>query len=533
MSGIDPNATMPAGPPTGPPSGFPPPGLDGDDGDGDGPEGPRRPGRALLIVAAVVVVLALAGGVGWVVAGDEGDGAATTTTADAATDDDPGDGPPPTPPEGEAGGDSVGDDYTPDSGATGYDVEHYDLEIAWDPDTLELDGVATITATATQDLSAFSVDLYELEVGEVTVDGEPAEVDVDGRDVRITPTAVVAEDDEFEVEIAYGGEPDPVISAGFPTGWLTTDDGGAYVIGEPDGAATWFPGNDHPSDKATFSFALTVPDDLTAGANGAFEGREPGDDGLTTWHWSEDDPMATYLAVVAIGDYRLVEEETEAGLPLFSLYPEDDADRWTRTFDDVGAMIEVFEEHFGPYPYDEYGAIVVPESLGLALETQTRSIFGEDVAGIELFRAHELAHQWYGDAVSPEMWSDIWLNEGFASYGEMLWFDASDDGYDIDRDAEQRRSLLVGRDEGPILDPGVDRWFSEAVYQRGALTLHALRRTVGDDVFFEILQRWVADNDNGNGTTEDFVALAEDLAGEDLDDFFEAWLVEDQIPELP
>ena len=186
-----------------------------------------------------------------------------------------------------------------------------------------------------------------------------------------------------------------------------------------------------------------------------------------TWTWQEDDPIATYLVTVAIDHFRMVEEETESGLPLVSFYPEADADRLEGDFADADDIIEAFEEVFGPYPFDEYGAIVVPVDTGLALETQTRSTFGIDVAGIEQFRSHELAHQWFGDSLTPTRWSDIWLSEGFASYAEMLWFDASNPAYDIDVDAENRRDSIVGVDEEPILDPGVDRWFAEAVYQRG------------------------------------------------------------------
>ncbi len=149
--------------------------------------------------------------------------------------------------------------------------------------------------------------------------------------------------------MTYSGVPEPVISAGFPTGWLTTDEGGVYVIGEPDGGATWFPSNDHPSDKATLALEATVPRGWVVAANGAFEGRRR-DGAAVTWAWSEDDPIATYLVTVAIDQFRIVEEETDSGLPLVSFYPEADADRLTEAFADAGDMIEAFEEAFGPVP---------------------------------------------------------------------------------------------------------------------------------------------------------------------------------------
>ena len=526
MTGIDPTASMPGGPPPIlPPSGYP----TAQGGDDDDP--PHRPGRALLLVALAVVVLLAAGIGGYLLAGDDdgGEAASEPDPIPATSTTEPADDEPP-PAGGTVGEDNVGDEYTPDSGATGYDVEHYDLDVAWDPGAEVLDGTTTITATATQDLTQLSLDLLALEVDGVTVDGDEAEVEVDGRDVVITLAEELAEGDEFEIVVEYSGTPEPVLSAGFETGWLTTDDGGAYVIGEPDGAATWFPSNDHPSDKATVDLQVTVPRGWTVGGPGAFEGQER--DGQTvTWSWSEDDPMATYLVPLAIGRYEMIEDETDDGLPLVSFFPEDEADRFAAAFADAGEMISTFEELFGPYPFDEYGALVVPEETGLALETQSRSTFGDDVADVELFRAHELAHQWFGDAVTPERWEDIWLNEGFASYAEMLWFEASRPDYDIDADAESRRATID--DGGPIVDPGVDRWFGNSVYQRGGLALHALRRTVGDDDFFEILQQWVADNGGENVTTDDFIALAEDVSGQDLGDFFDAWLEGEGVPELP
>lgn len=488
--------------------------------------------RRVPIAIGVLVVVLIAVLAVIVLTRDDGDEAPSTPTEDTEAPAEEADDDAPTVEDAVVGEDTVGDPYAPDSGATGYDALHYDVRFDYDPDDGELEGVTTMSARSDEALAGFSVDLYELDMDEVTVDGEPAEFEVDGRDIRITPAEPIAAGTEFITEMTYSGVPEPVISAGFPTGWLTTDEGGVYVIGEPDGGATWFPSNDHPTDKTTLSLEATVPRGWVVAANGAFDGRRRDGD-VVTWAWTEDDPIATYLVTVAIDRFRVVEEETDGGLPLISFYPEAAADRLTADFADAGDMIETFEALFGPYPFDEYGAIVVPESIGYALETQGRSTFGIDVASIEEFRSHELAHQWFGNSMTPDRWEDIWLNEGFATYAELLWSEASEDGYDIDADAEARRDDLAGSDEDPILDPGVDRWFSQAVYQRGGLTLHALRRTVGDEAFFEILQTWSADFRHGNVTTDDFIALAEDISGEELDDLFEAWLEDDEIPALP
>jgi aminopeptidase N len=473
--------------------------------------------RSVSGVLAVALLLAACGG------DDTGDEPAPSTSTTATSTSPP-------PATGESAADTVGDPYTPDSGATGYDVAEYDLDLTWDPDAHELSGTAVLTATATTDLDAFSVDLLGLEVDEVTVDGEPADTERSGRDLTIDPATAVASGAEFVTDIDYGGEPQSIQTLGFETGWITLDDGTAFVIGEPDGAATWFPSNDHPSDKATFTIEMTVPEGWTVAANGELVERQHEGDSVT-WTWEEDDPMATYLATVAIARFDIVRGTTEDGIEVVSFYPRGEADELADLFDDTDDMIAGFEPLFGPYPFDEYGAIVVPDDLGLALETQTRSLFGEDVADIEEFRAHELAHQWFGDSVTPDRWEDIWLNEGFASYAELLWWEASDPSYDIDAAVEARRSRI--EDTGPILDPGRDRWFSEAVYTRGGVALHALRRTVGDDAFFTILRRWSREHRHGVATTEEFVALASEVAGEDLSDFFQHWLEDPEVPPLP
>jgi aminopeptidase N len=474
----------------------------------------RRHAAGALALALVLAACGDDGG------GNEPDPAPSTTTTTTTA-----------PADAEAGADTIGDPYTPDSGGTGYDVGHYDIALTWDPERHELRGTTTIEATATIDLTSFSLDLLGYEIDRVDVDGEEAEVERSGRDVRITPATPLAQGAEFTAEIDYGGEPEALSTLGFETGWITEDDGSAYVIGEPDGAATWFPSNDHPSDKAAFDIAVTVPEGWTVAGNGSLvDEAHEGDQ--VTWSWEEDDPMTTYLATVAIGRFDVVEATTDSGVDLVSFYPEDDSEGLQEVFADTADMIDAFEPLFGPYPFEEYGAIVVPEEIGLALETQTRSLFGIDVAGLEAFRAHELAHQWFGDSVSPRRWEDIWLNEGFASYAELLWQDASDSAFDIDVAIAGRRDSLLPS-TGPILDPGPEEWFGEDVYIRGSVALHALRRTIGDDAFFTLLQRWADEFSYDVATTDEFIALAEEVSGQQLDDFFQQWLVDPEIPELP
>jgi aminopeptidase N len=437
--------------------------------------------------------------------------------------------PPPEPDELEiAGATTAGDPYTPGAGSTGFAVGHYALDLTWDPESARLEGTAKVTVRPQEELTTLALDLADsMAVAEVRVDGELAEAEQGGDELVITPAAPLATGVDVTVEVRYAGEPGVV--AAEPSlgelGWLEADDT-TFAIGQPFGSAAWYPVNDHPSDKATYAIAVTVPEGLEVASNGNLV--EHQDDGeQTTWRWEVAQPMASHLSTVVIGDMEVVEATGPHGLPLVSFFPADDPEM-AADFASTGRMIEVFESLFGPYPFDSYGAIVVPDALGFALETQNRPIYGTDTTSEEL-QVHELAHQWFGDSVTPDRWADLWLNEGFATYAELLWREQTEADFDVDATIAD-----FGGDEdvtlGPILNPGYGRLFDPAVYYRGAATLHALRREVGDPTFFSILRSWTTDHRDGNVTTEDFVALASDQAGEDLSPLFDVWLLKVAYP---
>jgi aminopeptidase N len=433
----------------------------------------------------------------------------------------------------EGGAPGVGDPYYPELGNGGYDVDHYTLDLRWDPEQGRLDGTTTIEATATDDLETFNLDLIGMEVDEVTVDDAAAESSRDGeRELVVTPSESIGDGDEFVVEVRYGGEPEPVAGLlGGLGGWQADDGGEVYVASEPDGAATFFPVNDHPSDKAGYTIEVTVPEALDVVANGVGEEPETNDDGTRTWRFEQEQPMASYLVQVVIAELSFEESESPEGVPIRNAVDTDVADL-AESFGNTGDMIDYYAELFGPYPFDVYGAAVVDEDLGFALETQTLSLFGSSFVD-DVVIAHELAHMWFGDAVSLATWQDIWLNEGFAVYAEWLWTDhaAGGDG-DLDQTALEYGASAGGFLDTPPLDPGADDLFNESVYYRGALTLHALRSTIGDDAFFELLQTWVETYGGSSATTADFEALAEEVSGEDLNELFDAWLRSDELPDV-
>jgi aminopeptidase N len=422
------------------------------------------------------------------------------------------------------GAPGVGDPYFPLDGNGGYDVQDYRLDVAYDPATDVLTGTATLTARATQDLSAFNLDLRGLEVRSVTVDGTAAGTARAGDELTVTPAAPLALDAEFTTVVAYDGVPQTLDDLFGESGFFHTDDG-ALAVGQPDVAATWYPVNDHPSDPATYTVAVTVPEGLSAISNGVLE-QQSG----TTWTWRSAQPMASYLLGLAVGDFDVRAYEA-GGLRYWDAFDPDVAglDVATAALDRQPEVIEFLAGAFGPYPFTEAGGIVddVPQ-MGFALENQTRPIyspafFTDSVSG-ELVVVHELAHQWFGDSLHLQRWQDIWLNEGFATYAEWLWDEREGRG-----DTDLRFARETSRPAGDpfwtvrIGDPGPDALFDAAVYVRGAMTVHALRTAIGDEAFARLLRAWTEPAGRGV-TTDEFVALAEEVSGQELDALFTTWL---------
>ena len=435
----------------------------------------------------------------------------------------------------------IGDEYYPNLGNPGYDVLHYDLDLVFDPIANHLEATATITANATDELPTFNLDFDRLTVEVIRVDGVPADFSVADEELTIRPTEAIGRGSRFIVEVEYSGSPGPEPSEAilFKVGWMTAADGSeAFVVAEPDAAHTWFPGNDHPLDKATFSFTITVPEELIAAANGTLISAAPGDDGTTTWRWEMDDQMATYLATVVIGEFDLVPDDSaslDAGLPIRHVLPRGTTVADWPGLERQGEMVAFLAELFGPYPFDNYGIAIV-DGFENALENQTLSIFGRrftDPQFFEIVLIHELTHQWFGDSVSTGLWRDIWLNEGFASYAEWLWLEEQRSRASLESSIENERAFFADAGARPPGDPLADDLFNVSVYRVGAMTLHALRLTIGDDAFFETLQTYHLQFASGTATTADFVGVAETVSGMDLQALFEAWLYEEEIPEFP
>lgn len=428
----------------------------------------------------------------------------------------------------------IGDPYFPTYGNGGYDVAGYQLTLRYDPDSERLDGIATITATATTDLSRFNLDLAGLVVDAVTVDDTPAGHSRDGNELVVTPATGLADGTQFTVVVDYGGRPELLTSPDLGAGGFHVTDDGAIALGQPESASTWFPVNDHPLDKATFDIDVTVPDGLAALSIGV-PGPTSSADGWTTWTWSESTPLASYLTTLVIGDYR-VERGTHAGRPMVTAVSADlpEGGPAEQAMARTGEIADYLETVFGPYPVDAYGGVVVNDDrIRYALETQSRPVYGDvffDSGPVTWVVAHELAHQWFGNSVSIRHWRDMWLNEGFATYAEWLWSE-HDGAATVDEMFDREYDRIDWA--SPAGDPGPAGIFSQSVYKRGGLTVHALRLTIGDDAFFRLLRTWTAERRNGNASTEEFVTVAERVSGQPLREFFDAWLYGDTAPAKP
>ena len=421
----------------------------------------------------------------------------------------------------------IGDPYWPLDGNGGIDVTSYEIRNSYAFGKGRLAGRTRVELTATSDLKSFSLD-FLLDVSKVTVDGTAAgfaRTD-DGHELRITPAEPLLAGTDHAVVVSYADRPATHSYAG-EMNWLVSRRE-VVTMNEPHMAPWWFPSNDHPQDKAIVDVKVRVPHGREVISNGELKGRRVGKRS-TTWHWRADEPMVPYLAFFAAGDFTIA-RGVHQGLPWLvavsqGLGAADEAASM-RLMRKTPQVVTGLEKDLGDYPFSVVGGLTTSLGVGFALENQTRPTYPAVGSSYTSLVVHEIAHQWFGDDVAVQQWRDIWLNEGFATFMEWRWTEQHggrsgaqilDDYYD---------NVEAGSDfwQVVVADPGAAKVFDDAVYGRGAMTLQALRNRVGNQDFWRILRSWLREQRGGNGSSEEFEALATRISGEDLTGFFTAWL---------
>ncbi len=425
------------------------------------------------------------------------------------------------------GASGIGDPYWPLDGNGGIDVSSYAISNRYALQTKRLSGRTKVTLTATSDLASFSLD-FLLRVSKVTVDGAAADFSRTdgGHELRITPPQPLAAGSEHTVVVTYADRPEKYSYAG-ENNWLASTRE-VVTMNEPHMATWWFPANDHPLDKAIVDVRIRVPRGREVISNGELKGTRVGRRS-TTWHWRADEPMVPYLAFFAAGDFTIA-RGTRGGLPWLVAVSQGlsaDAQRASmRLMKRTPGIVAGLEKDLGDYPFSVVGGITTSLNPGFALENQTRPTYPAVGGTYTSLVVHELAHQWFGDDIAVQGWRDIWLNEGFASFMEWRWTETHG-GRSADATLRSYVDNVPASSDfwGVVVaDPGADKVFDPAVYDRGAMTLQALRNRVGDDAFWGILRTWIREQRGGNGATEEFEEVAARVSGQDLGSFFTAWL---------
>jgi len=431
----------------------------------------------------------------------------------------------------------VDDPYYPQQGEPYLDALHYNLVLDWAVDERELTGTATITFEVTEQRTDVQLDLAaQLSVTAAELDGEPVDTSPVGDDL-VVDTGDLAAREPHVLQLSYVGTPVPTEFPGSRTdipalGWTTERDGSVWTMQEPFGAFTWYPVNDHPSDKAFYDATITTSGGLTSVFNG--ELTESSTEGATTTSsWHLDRPAAAYLVTVAIGDYTATQDEGPGGLPITYWTPTEQVPEQLR---ESPQMLAWLEDLLGPYPFATAGAVVVPASS--AMETQTTTTIGDAVLDSGTYGRtvvlHEYAHQWLGDALTPGSWPDLWLNEGLTMYVQLLWEQHAGLGPLSDRIREfSERDALDRQLYGPPGAYRTDEWGSVNVYLSGALLMHRIRSATGDRVFFDALRTWAQSFHDGNVDRADFIETWSRTTGLDLQRFVRAWLVRPTAPTGP
>ena len=442
-----------------------------------------------------------------------------------------------------------------------FDVQHYDLVLAVDPEQRTIDGTLTMRALGTASSERIGLDLAnQLDVSAVTVNG--AEVPWKHNSGMIWITTEVTDGQELEVVVEYGGKPRraprPPWDGGFT--WSKTKSGKPWIATscQGEGADLWWPCKDHPSDKpdAGFDLHFTVPEGLFVASNGRLVGETKNDDGTRTFDWRVSTPIANYTVAFNAAPYEKIEKEFEGvagSYPVVFYHLPESAEPAAELFEEILDHLRFFEEFCGPYPFraDKYGIVETPH---LGMEHQTIIAYGNKFRkakpDYDWLHHHEAAHEWWANLVTCRDWKDMWIHEGIGTYMQALYLESrfGPEAYRKEM-ASKRAGIQNQRAVAPRETKDSKQIYFGAggrpdndIYFKGSWVVHTLRWVLGDETFFEVLRRWaypdpaLEKTTDGSAVrfsdTDELLRIAEEVSGRELDWYFDVYLRQPALPQL-
>jgi len=417
------------------------------------------------------------------------------------------------------------------------DVQHYDVDIEFGED-FAFEATVRVDVRLLSAATEVHLDFEGPTVVAVTTEGQalPYRHDAGRLGVTLPPTALPGH--VLPLTVHYRGQPDGVALVARPN---AHGDPALFADNWPEGARRWLPAVDHPSDKATVDFAITADDRFGAVAPGELVETRTLPDGRRLTRWSAPVAIPAYCMVVGLAEFQVTRVGTADGIPLSVWAFPPDADVTGRMFARSVLMMEYYADLLGPYPYSKLAQ--VQSTIRYAgMENASAIFYAEtELQGphVDEFPvAHEIAHQWWGNSVTPADWDDLWLSEGFATYFDALFYEHIEGPEALRRRMRRGAQRLVARQAGrpgAIVDPDVtdpQEKLTPLVYQKGAWVLHMLRRQVGDEAFFRGVREFYRRHAGANATTADLRVVFEAATGDSLEAFFRQWLLRTGMPDL-